>query len=383
MKETNIHPEQQQETTLNKLKKKTFPLVVKSNDKLVFFNSSFVRMEPKFQQQTQCSSEEEAKLLRSVKKFKDDSLDKPFAPPRKQVSYRDSLVGDIPGAYAQAFSFEAVEGIEEESDSELDDLVEGMVNVKLSKETKARIRAQWTKALIVKVYGKSVGYSYLTFKLNALWKPSVRMDCVNLGHGFFLIKFSDDSDYDKVLWGGPWFIGEHFLAIKPWEPYFKASKATFSAVAVWIHLLELPIEFYDPAILREIGGAIGQVLRIDSYTAMGTRASYVHLCFQVDLTKPLIMAVRVGKLRQKVLYEGISSLCFCCGRLGHKLESCNYHIQPMVKTGVVDPASHVDSQVEGCQLDQPKDINYGEWMLVTKKKRPIQMGRGVGNKSPS
>ena len=203
MKETNIHPEQQQETTLNKLKKKTFPLVVKSNDKLVFFNSSFVRMEPKFQQQTQCSSEEEAKLLRSVKKFKDDSLDKPFAPPRKQVSYRDSLVGDIPGAYAQAFSFEAVEGIEEESDSELDDLVEGMVNVKLSKETKARIRAQWTKALIVKVYGKSVGYSYLTFKLNALWKPSVRMDCVNLGHGFFLIKFSDDSDYDKVLRGGP------------------------------------------------------------------------------------------------------------------------------------------------------------------------------------
>ena len=383
MKETNIHPEQQQETTLNKLKKKTFPLVAKSNDKLVFFNSSFVRMEPKFQQQTQCSSEEEAKLLRSVKKFKDDSLDKPFAPPRKQVSYRDSLVGDIPGAYAQAFSFEAVEGIEEESDSELDDLVEGMVNVKLSKETKARIRAQWTKALIVKVYGKSVGYSYLTFKLNALWKPSVRMDCVNLGHGFFLIKFSDDSDYDKVLRGGPWFIGEHFLAIKPWEPYFKASKATFSAVAVWIRLLELPIEFYDPTVLREIGGAIGQVLRIDSYTAMGTRASYAHLCFQVDLTKPLIMAVRVGKLRQKVLYEGISSLCFCCGRFGHKLESCNYHIQPMVKTGVVDPASHVDFQVEGCQLDQPKDINYGEWMLVTKKKKSIQLGRGVGNKNPS
>ena len=154
-------------------------------------------------------------------------------------------------------------------------------------------------------------------------------------------------------------------------------------MAVWIRLLELPIEFYDPTVLREIGGAIGQVLRIDSYTAMGTRASYAHLCFQVDLTKPLIMAVRVGKLRQKVLYEGISSLCFCCGRLGHKLESCNYHIQPMVKTGVVDPASHVDSQVEGCQLDQPKDINYGEWMLVTKKKKSIQLGRGVGNKNPS
>ena len=59
-------------------------------------------MEPEFQQQTQCSSEEEAELVRSVKKYKDDSLDKPFAPPRKQVSYRDSLISDIPGAYAPA-----------------------------------------------------------------------------------------------------------------------------------------------------------------------------------------------------------------------------------------------------------------------------------------
>lgn len=32
---------------------------------------------------------------------------------------------------------------------------------------------------------------------------------------FFLIKFSCDDDFDKVLKGGPWFIGGHFLAIRP------------------------------------------------------------------------------------------------------------------------------------------------------------------------
>nr|XP_023928684.1 uncharacterized protein LOC112040023 [Quercus suber] len=283
----------------------------------------------------------------------------------------------------QAFSFDTAEEIYEDSDSKLDDLVEGMVDVKLSKETKARFRSPWTKALIVKVYGKSVGYSYLTFKINSLRKLIARMDCVNLGHDFFLIKFSDDSDYDKVLRGGPWFIGEHFLAIKPWEPYFKASEATFSAVAVWIRFLELPIEFYDSSVLKEIGRAIGPVLRIDSYTAMGTRASYACLFVQVDLTKPLIIAVRVGKLCQKVLYEGISSLCFCCGRLGHKLENCSYRVQPTEKTSVADPASHGASHdAESC-LDQPKDTNYGEWMLVTKRKRPVHTGRRTGNKSPS
>ena len=37
-------------------------------------------MEPKFQQPTQCSSEEEAELVRSVKKFKDYTREKPFVP---------------------------------------------------------------------------------------------------------------------------------------------------------------------------------------------------------------------------------------------------------------------------------------------------------------
>ena len=85
--------------------------------------------------------------------------------------------------------------------------------MKLSKETKACIRAPWSKALIVKVLGRTVGYSYLSSKLNALWKPAARLDCVNLGKDYFLIKFHCANDYDQVLRGGPWFIGEHFWSL--------------------------------------------------------------------------------------------------------------------------------------------------------------------------
>ena len=107
------------------------------------------------------------------------------------------------------------------------------MEVKLSKEEISHIRAPWSKALIVKVFGRSVGYDYLTFKLNDLWKLVARMDCVDLSKDFFLIKFSDEADYDKVLRRGPWFVGEHFLAMRQWEPYFKASEASFNSVAVW------------------------------------------------------------------------------------------------------------------------------------------------------
>nr|POF22976.1 hypothetical protein CFP56_15653 [Quercus suber] len=187
---------------------------------------------------TQCNSEEEDELHCNVKKFKESNGARSFSQPRKLVSYKDSLVGDILGAYEQALRFDKDWEEKYESDTELEPLLEGMAEVKLSKETKACIRVLWSKALIVKVYDRSVGFNYLTFKINTLWKPKAKMDCVNLGCDFFLIRFSSSKDYDHVLLGGPWFIGEHSLAIMLWEPYFKTSKAKFSLVAVWIRLPE-------------------------------------------------------------------------------------------------------------------------------------------------
>ena len=101
---------------------------------------------------------------------------------------------------------------------------------------------------------------------------------MTLGKCFFLICFSCSDDFDNVLLGGPWFIGEHFLAIKPWEPYFKAFEAKLTSMAVWVRLPELPIEFYDASVLKEIGSVIGPVLRIDSYTALETRGVCKIMC---------------------------------------------------------------------------------------------------------
>nr|POF06079.1 hypothetical protein CFP56_38220 [Quercus suber] len=231
---------------------------------------------------TQQSSEEEDELRRSIKKFKDSNGARSFTQPRTIVSYRDTLMGEIPSAYEQAFSFERNWDDIDESHTNLEPLIEGMVEVKLSKETFSHIRAPWAKALIVKVYGRTVGFNYLTFKINALWKPLAKLDCVNLGKDFFLIRFSSSDDYDKVLKGGPWFVGEHFLAIKRWEPYFKASEAKLPSVAMW-------------------------------------------------------------------------ALCFSCGCLGHKRDSCPYFIKPAVREEVVVNENISTEQKENNQLDS----NYG------------------------
>lgn len=93
-------------------------------------------------------------------------------------------------------------------------------------------------------------------------------------------------------------------------------------MAVWIRLLELPIEYYDPIVLRKIGEAIDLVLRIDAHTTNGARGRFTRLCVQVNLDKPLIKTVKIGRLAQIVLYEGLSILCFECGRIEHRKETC-------------------------------------------------------------
>ena len=48
-----------------------------------------------------------------------------------------------------------------DSNIEIEAVREGVATVKLSKVTNKHIRVLWANALIVKVYGRSVGLSYL------------------------------------------------------------------------------------------------------------------------------------------------------------------------------------------------------------------------------
>ena len=130
-------------------------------------------------------------------------------------------MGDIPGAYSQAFDFSDHMDAESDSNEETEDICEGMAVIRLSREIKQCIRAPWTKALIVKVFGKTVGFNFLHAKLMGLWKPAGRIDMVDLGRDFFLLM----EDLELVLKKGPWFIREHFLSIWKWEANFKPSEA--------------------------------------------------------------------------------------------------------------------------------------------------------------
>ncbi|XP_065617338.1 uncharacterized protein LOC136062338 [Quercus suber] len=305
-----------------------------------------------------------------------------------RASFKEKLVGEMPGAFVEAFDFENL--MEEDDVSDAEDgedngqLREGWVSVKLTKETKRRIRGPWSKSIIVKLVGRTNSLLYMRTKLNQMWRPTSRMDCVDLSFGFFLVRFFSKEDLDNVLMKGPWFIGGQFLSIRPWEPFFKPSTANVSLIAVWIRLYELPIELYEAEVLKELGESIGKVLRIDSHTAMEARGKYARLCVQIDINKPLVNTILIGHFEQVVSYEGIQSLCFSYGRLGHRRETCLYTIRKGKEQVASDEdglprhdaSAHEAHAGHGAQSShamadvcETKEENgqYGPWMVVSKR----------------
>uniref|UniRef100_A0A2N9HK07 DUF4283 domain-containing protein n=1 Tax=Fagus sylvatica TaxID=28930 RepID=A0A2N9HK07_FAGSY len=218
------------------------------------------------------------------------------------------------------------------------------------------------RSLQKKVFGRSVGYVFLVNKLKNMWKFAGNFSCVDLGRGFFLIRFDSRTGFEDVLKGGPWFIGEYFLSLRPWVPNFRASEAFVSSVAIWVRLPELPVEYYHKDSLLRIGSGLGPVLRVDFNTAAGTRGRFARICIQLDLEQPLARTIRVGKTKLAVIYEGIGLLCFHFGRIGHRSESCPSRVLEEIETPI-------DTSTNPKSAEEDKLKRFGPWMLVSRRKR--------------
>ena len=127
-------------------------------------------------------------LTRSTKKFKDShqlAEDKEDNIHAKVGSYRDKLVGSIPGAFEKAFGFASAMQEDIESDNEEEHAQDGNIKVCFSRDDKTRMRAPWYQALIIKPFGRKVGYSFLVSNIRSMWNPRGSMDCIDLGFDFF------------------------------------------------------------------------------------------------------------------------------------------------------------------------------------------------------
>ena len=95
------------------------------------------------------------------------------------------------------------------------------------------------------------------------------------------------------------------------------------------------------------------------------------------------MSILLKRVVQEVLYEGINTLCFSCGRVGHQREGFPFTVKEITRTSeVVGPDSSADkadtSGVAGAYSQEARKVDfdlkgdgkdaYGPWLLVQRKK---------------
>lgn len=58
------------------------------------------------------------------------------------------------------------------------------------------------------------------------------------------------------------------------------------------------------------------MLRVDTFTASESRGRFARLCIQIDVEKPLVTAILIGKHEQSVSCEGIQTFVLSVGDWG-------------------------------------------------------------------
>lgn len=129
-----------------------------------------------------------------------------------------------------------VEDLELQETSIRKEVSDGVPSIEFSNRVYGLIERSMSKTLVVKLLGRKIGY-------NALWKPKMRFQLMDIDNDYYLAKFESEMDFNNVVKKGLWVIFGHYLTVQPWSLEFSTLDAYPQSVVTWIRILDFHFLF--------------------------------------------------------------------------------------------------------------------------------------------
>ncbi|KAF4348438.1 hypothetical protein F8388_019533 [Cannabis sativa] len=163
-----------------------------------------------------------------------------------------------------------------------------------------------------------------------VWKFNVTVVAVNEGannRNCFELGFTSAGNRIWALENGPWCVRGYTFLLKAWEP-IKDLSAVFNCVRTWLHIHNLPRDYYSTDNGKTLGAKAGQVLYVnldEGKPALWSKA--LKVLIRLNVNQPLFagcyFGLESGSQRWiQFKYEKLGIFCYNCGKLGLQRRGC-------------------------------------------------------------
>lgn len=154
------------------------------------------------------------------------------------TSYKNKLLGINGNETSDSSDEPKIWSGDEESDEELQDMDESQLDplcpsIPVSTEERMKLCKPWRKAVIIKLLGRKIGYKFLIGRSSRLWSLVGAFELIDLHNDFFLVRLHDPTDYERVMYEGPWMLLGHYLTIQRWKPEFRSLEKSIKRIVAW------------------------------------------------------------------------------------------------------------------------------------------------------
>ncbi|XP_019152266.1 PREDICTED: uncharacterized protein LOC109149074 [Ipomoea nil] len=234
------------------------------------------------------------------------------------------------------------DGFVVEPDKATEDTRDGIPVAKFSKAFREDLVKPWRKALIIKFLGKPPAFPLLKQRLIKLWNINEKVEMIDIGYSYYIIHFNVASEYRHVLLDGPWKLFGCYVIPQRWRLNFDPQTAKMEKMTVWVRLPGLGAEYYRDDAVKNILNHVGNPIKLDRCTSGIDRGMFARAAVEIDLSKPLVSMIWVLDRIQKVEFEGLHTICFTCGEVGHVSNHCNLNKPPEQNIPDTNPTSEMN-----------------------------------------